>query len=224
MMEFVIFFLSYTGVICAIIQYEARHSFEKSGGVSDNANRKLNFLLIICWVCSILASKRRSLNSATVITVVARQKLFLKWRKAKRMFHSVDTLITTGLHHPIILDIIILLIQPLPYFDNVTYLERYPDLSEKPVEQRYNNVLLCLATLLRLRYFVRCVLSYSPYMQVRTQSLCFMAGTEANFLYSLKAVMKDKPMTFMLISLTLPMAIGGFNLRMFERPVMEMSG
>ncbi len=43
-------------------------------------------------------------------------------------------------------------------------------------------------------------------------------------MYAVKAVMKDKPMSFLLISLFLPMLLGGFCLRMFERPIMEHSG
>lgn len=51
-----------------------------------------------------------------------------------------------------------------------------------------------------------------------------MYGKETTYMYSIKAVMKDKPYTFLFISFMLPIVYFAFFLRMFERPLIATSG
>ena len=89
---------------------------------------------------------------------------------------------------------------------------------------KINCVLLFYAMLFRIHLIIRYLLSISNYKNARSQRLCLIHGTEATFMYAIKAVMKDRPYSFMGISLFLPLLIGGFTLRMFERPLISSSG
>ena len=122
-----------------------------------------------------------------------------------------------------IMEIILMLIAPYPFIEDVMYRESYSDLGVS-VNQRLNNLLLFMSMLIRCLPFTRFMLSISKYKNTRSQRLCTMQGTEATFMYAVKAVMKDMPYTFLFITLILPMVIGGFSLRMFERPLVETSG
>mmetsp|Transcript_23762 Transcript_23762/g.23459 ORF Transcript_23762/g.23459 Transcript_23762/m.23459 type:complete len:135 (+) Transcript_23762:390-794(+) len=43
-------------------------------------------------------------------------------------------------------------------------------------------------------------------------------------MYAGKCVMKDRPYSFLLVAIMVPIFIGGFSLRIFERHLMEISG
>jgi hypothetical protein len=48
-------------------------------------------------------------------------------------------------------------------------------------------------------------------------------GKEADIMYAIKCVMKDKPYHFLTLSLVIPLIIGGYCLRIFERPLIDVS-
>ena len=51
-----------------------------------------------------------------------------------------------------------------------------------------------------------------------------MSGTDATFMFSVKALMLKKPYSVLIVSLVLSVALFGFTLRIFERPLSEASG
>lgn len=51
-----------------------------------------------------------------------------------------------------------------------------------------------------------------------------MSGTDATFMFSVKALMKKKPYSVLIVSLLLSVVLFGFTLRIFERPLSEASG
>ena len=51
-----------------------------------------------------------------------------------------------------------------------------------------------------------------------------MSGADASFMFSIKALMKKKPYSVLIVSLVLSVTLFGFTLRIFERPLSEASG
>ena len=78
--------------------------------------------------------------------------------------------------------------------------------------------------IVRLYLWIRFTLSVSKYMDSRMQRLCHINGSEATFMYSLKAFKQDRPYTFIVFSLVVPLIICSYDLRMFERPLISVSG
>ena len=105
----------------------------------------------------------------------------------------------------------------------MTFLDIYPDKGVS-IETYYNVLLLAASTLIRLYLFLRFGLSASKYLNSRMQRLCHINGTEATFMYSLKAFKQDSPYTFITFSLAIPLIICSYDLRMFERPLIPVSG
>ncbi len=78
--------------------------------------------------------------------------------------------------------------------------------------------------LIRIYLVIRYILTLSFFMGTRSQRVCHMSGTDASFMFSVKALMKKKPYTVLIVSLLLSVALFGFTLRIFERPLSEASG
>jgi len=129
-----------------------------------------------------------------------------------------------------LMEIMLMLVAPYPYIDHLTIKETYlfyNDDGERyyvAINTKINDVLLFCSMIARLYLIVRFLLSTTPYKNVRSQRLCQIYGVEANYMYSIKAVMKDSPYSFLFLSLLVPMLIGGYALRMFERYLITESG
>jgi hypothetical protein len=51
-----------------------------------------------------------------------------------------------------------------------------------------------------------------------------MNGSEATHLFALKAIMKDRPYTVVVISLAVSIVLFGYQLKVFDGPLSEVSG
>ena len=60
-------------------------------------------------------------------------------------------------------------------------------------------------------------------MGTRSQRVCHMSGADASFMFSIKALMKKKPYSVLIVSLVLSVTLFGFTLRIFERPLSTAS-
>ena len=78
--------------------------------------------------------------------------------------------------------------------------------------------------LFRTYLIVRAILTLSHFMDTRSQRVCTMSGSNATFMFSIKSLMKKKPYSVLLSSLILSVALFGFVLRIFERPLSVASG
>jgi hypothetical protein len=91
------------------------------------------------------------------------------------------------------------------------------------VEYRVNDVLLLISSMIRIYLAIRSILTLSFFMGTRSQRVCHMSGTDASFMFAVKALMKKRPYTVLIVSL-FSVVLFGFNLRIFERPLSEASG
>lgn len=77
--------------------------------------------------------------------------------------------------------------------------------------------------MIRLYLVIRFVLSFTPYRAARMQRLCYINGSNAGFMFSLKALKNDRPYIFIIGSMVVPVILCGYELRMFERPLIPTS-
>jgi hypothetical protein len=129
-----------------------------------------------------------------------------------------DTLGNTGMWKSLIVELLLCIIQPFPFIWDERYSEVYTDYSVT-IEYKVNNIFLLLMCLIRIYLVVRCILTLSFFMGTRSQRVCHMSGTDASFMFSIKALMKKKPYTVLIVSLLLSVSLFGFTLRIFERPL-----
>lgn len=170
----------------------------------------LETLCVISTICIILA-------------LVVRYVLVLHLFKARGNYSQYDTLVNTGLYKYLIFEILINSITPFPFIWDENYSEGYADYETK-VEYRINDIFLLIMCMLRTYLIIRATLTLSHFMDTRSQRVCTMSGTSATFMFSIKSLMKKKPYSVLLSSLILSVALFGFVLRIFERPLSEASG
>lgn len=59
----------------------------------------------------------------------------------------------------------------------------------------------------------------TQFMNPRSQRICSMNGYEADAIFAIKSIMKQKPYTILWVSMVISTMIFGYQLRMFERPL-----
>lgn len=73
--------------------------------------------------------------------------------------------------------------------------------------------------MLRLYFITRSLLNTSTYVEPRAQRVCQLFGCEANFIFSIKVMMKDSPNMFIGASMMLSIFVFSYTTRLFERAV-----
>lgn len=121
------------------------------------------------------------------------------------------------------LELFSVLLAPYPGLEDKTFTEVYSDRGVS-IPLRINVLLLCVAMLARLYLFIRFVLSFSRYRNSRMQRLCQINGTDATFMFAMKAFKQDRPYIFISAALVVPLIVCGYGMRMFERPLIPTSG
>jgi hypothetical protein len=90
-------------------------------------------------------------NLILLTSISLRHYLYFKWLQAKKFITQYDTLGNTGLWKPLIIEIVLNLIMPYPFINDYTYYEVYASKDgDVSVEFRFNSILLCLMTFIRL--------------------------------------------------------------------------
>jgi hypothetical protein len=143
--------------------------------------------------------------------------------QAKGTYSQYDTLVNTGLYKYLFVEIVLNSITPFPFIWDETYTESYSD-YDTHVDYRINDIFLLVMCMFRVYLLVRTSLTLSHFMDTRSQRVCTMSGSEASFMFSVKSLMKKKPYSVLLSSLILSVALFGFVLRIFERPLSTASG
>lgn len=191
------------GIGCGIIDYELSYD-------DHNNDQKDNRIILECWCVATSIS--------LIIGLVFRYRLMLLLDQAKRTYSEYDTLVNTGLYKYLFVEIILISITPFPFIWDEDYTESYSDYNTH-VNYRINDIFLLLMCIFRVYLLVRTSLTHSQFMDTRSQRVCTMSGSDASFMFSIKSLMKKKPYSVLLLSLILSVALFGFVLRIFERPL-----
>eukprot|EP00347_Sterkiella_histriomuscorum_P011835 403370921 len=212
-LEFSTFFFCWIGIGVSLVEYELRFNHTTAGTINESRKVQFTVLLWINLFCTI----------STCVSIVSRYILIVKWQIQKKLLLTLDNLITTKYYQSMILEIIAVLISPYPGLEYEYFTEVYTD-RDAQVELNVNILLLSSALIIRLFVLIRFVLSFSRYRNSRMQRLCHINGTNANFMYALKCWKNDRPYSFIVASLFIPLIICGYCMRMFERPLIPISG
>lgn len=199
------------GILCGIFDYELAYIDNK-----DNVNEEGNIRIILEFLC--VCS-----TVCIYIALFVRYTLVLTLFKARGFYSQYDTMMNTGLYKYLVAEIIFNSITPFPFIWDTNYTESYPDYETK-VQYRINDIFLLIMCICRTYLIVRAILTLSHFMDTRSQRVCNMSGTNASFMFSIKSLMKKKPYSVLLTSLVVSVALFGFVLRIFERPLSEASG
>lgn len=90
------------------------------------------------------------------------------------------------------------------------------------ISYEVNEILLCMM-FARIYFFLRFTLIVSMFMNPRSNRVCVMNGCEADHMFAIKAIMKQMPYTFITITLVITIFLFGYQLKVFEGPLSEVS-
>ena len=155
--------------------------------------------------------------------LIFRSLSILKLKIVLGSYIPSDNLLTTEEWKSMVVEVILMSIHPSPLFISWTYTESHPDLYIL-VDTRINDILLCFSLMIKQFLVARFLLSCSIYMTPRAQRVTFMNGTEANYNFVVKSMMKSHPVETLSVSLMFFAFIVAYCLRIFEGPYSELTG
>lgn len=79
--------------------------------------------------------------------------------------------------------------------------------------------MLVLMIFFRLIYIVRVTISMTFYTDPRSQRVCHIYGTDANYNFAIKCIMKKDAMLVLLYSMSISLVALSYQLRLFERQI-----
>ncbi len=191
------------GLVCAISSYDT----EFEGTDTFKVRWRLSFML------------------GTTTLAIVFNYLFqvenINLLKAKNKLSENSTIVSSGEFRKLILESIILLLGPYPFFVGIkiTSYNRFHNVDL----YYYLNDFFYILMLLRMYFFVRLILNLSPYRSARAHRLCDLHGIQNNYVYAIKCAMRDNPSIITLIILVVSIFYFGYALRIAERPLNRYS-
>lgn len=154
--------------------------------------------------------------------LIIRYWLELKWLKAKKYIHKAETIWSAGMLKPMIIELIITTIGPQIFLKDMTYSE-YVFNYDVTVVYPINNVLCCFVWV-KLYVIIRTILLTNKYTTPRAQRVCLLNGCYADLIFSFRAKFKESPNSILIITFFLSSLMYAYMLRIFERPLSDVSG
>jgi hypothetical protein len=151
-----------------------------------------------------------------------RYNLYLEWYRSRKLMTNFDTLITTGWWQNMIIEQIICLIAPYPFLVNYDYSEVNTD-YKVTIQYDINQILMCFS-FLRVYIPMRFGLFKSYFMTPRASRMATLVGTRANHMFAIKSLSKQRPYSLLVITLGLSIFLFGYQLKVFEGPLSQVSG
>ena len=74
---------------------------------------------------------------------------------------------------------------------------------------------------LRIHLLIRLLPNLSKWKDIHSEECCEAEGFEANFLFAIKSLLKEKPYQMLLINFAVSIITLGFSVRTFERAFYE---
>eukprot|EP00347_Sterkiella_histriomuscorum_P010295 403376853 len=204
--EYISVFFSCFGVGLSVLLFEMK----KLDDIAD----LMNLILAYNCFCTL----------GLILSIYFRYDLTLKWYISKGLLTEFDTISNTGWWKGMICEIIINIVAPYPFLYNVKYVEHINNGSFQATIQYDVNDLLLFFCFIRIYLLCRYTLIMTQFMNPRSQRVCQMNGCEANSMFAIKSIMKQKPYTILWTTMVVSTVIFGYQLRIFEGPVSQASG
>lgn len=161
-------------------------------------------------------------NFCIVFSLYVYYDLWLTWSKTLGLFTQYDNIWNTGLWKSYCIELIINLIAPYHFFENIEYLE-YNAPNDFWIKYSINDILLFFS-FIRVYLPLKLVLFTTDFMSPRCQRLCAQNGCQADTMFAFKCIIKEKPYEIIITGLTISTVIFGYMLKIFEGPLTEVSG
>lgn len=197
----------------AIISYEASLRIDncQDETLFDNyKNIKLQSYVygIFCWLFLLLS-------------LYIRYDIYMKKAISEEIYTKYDTLHNTGLWKWLFWECFLNSLTPYGFFEGLKYTEYVGDFDLNIVYEL--NELLLSVSFVRIFFALRMILYLTIFCNQRSQRICRIHGCDANVLFAIKCLMKQRPYRVLIYSLLITTLIFGYQLRIFESKLNEIS-
>jgi hypothetical protein len=146
----------------------------------------------------------------------------MKYSISIKKFSPYDNLFNTGRWKNLLFEIGIHLIAPYHYLEGIKYVEMV-EAWDYEVSYEVNDILLWFS-FIRIYSLINFSLYSTNFMNPRSQRVCTLHGCDANYMFAVKCLTKNRPYTCLISSLFVTTVIFGYHLRIFEGPLSDISG
>ena len=156
------------------------------------------------------------------ISIFLRHITHLKWKRSKLYCLKDETIWSSGYWKIMIIEAIFTTIAPQFFFNNITvseYISRYDVVVTYEL-----NTILCSFVWMKCYVIIRSLLTMTKFLAPRAQRICKMNGCGTDLMFSVQGEFKQSPNTILISTLIISVLIFGYNLRIFESPLSEVSG
>lgn len=149
--------------------------------------------------------------------VVMRENLYLKMSKNRGTAKATDNLASTGRYKLVILECILIMIHPSPFF--VGWKEHVFNESLQQGIYYYVNDYFQILSLVRFTYFLTSVLNISIWKSRSAHRVCKLYECEGGSKFAIRALMKVNPSVFNTVLFTATMILFTHGMRVAEAPI-----
>jgi hypothetical protein len=144
---------------------------------------------------------------------------FLEFEKEKKQVSRDETLTNSGRYKTILLTILCVFIHPNPITDGLTYTSYNTQVKKYAI--RKINAILTILLFTRIYFVLRFYLFSSVYMKPESNRVCKSYYFEASLDFSLKALLKSKPLTLYIIAAIVSIVFFSLSIQIFEREIQD---
>ena len=196
-----------------MLTYEANLRLKNSKDQSIKENMKTikvqaYVFSSFCWICLMLS-------------LYIRYDLVLKRAISEEIYTKYDSLQNTGLWKWLFWECLLNSLTPYGFFEGLEYTEHVGDFGISIIYEV--NELLLSVSFIRIFFAFRMILYLSLFCNQRSQRICKIHGCDANILFAIKCMMKQRPYRVLIYSLLITTLIFGYELRIFESKLNEIS-
>eukprot|EP01017_Pseudomicrothorax_dubius_P034560 TRINITY_DN4758_c0_g1_i6.p1 TRINITY_DN4758_c0_g1~~TRINITY_DN4758_c0_g1_i6.p1 ORF type:complete len:400 (+),score=64.40 TRINITY_DN4758_c0_g1_i6:224-1423(+) len=201
MIESACFVFSVLTLGLSILEYEIEFL-----DANDTIQKALLWLVFIC-------------TGVLVAITVLRYRALLEYQKSRNLINKSETIFSSGLHKSMIIEMILTLPHPSPFFIGLTF-----DMTASYTTDVYYhtvNEILNVFQIARIIIILRVLMIYSYYFNSSSQRVCGMYAVEPNYFFVIKSLMRSKPFTVVSLMFGGSILIFAYALRICERPMVR---
>ena len=198
--------LAFVGFSCAAIISDIEYTINLDHSISRD------LLFLICSVSTLIL----------ILSIIWRTYCTLQWERARALYSEFDTIKSSNKFRVLCLEILLNLIHPLWFLEDLEF-STHNTVYNTEINYPYNDI-LTVCTLFRVYHLVRLYSVFSKYRSERAYRVCSINGKFSGTSWAVKCLMNDNPLSVVFVMMIVGVLIGGYCLRIFERPLRNYSG
>ena len=197
--------LAFVGFACAAIISDIEYTITLDHSISRD------LLFFICTISTMIL----------ILSIIWRTHCTLQWERSRALFSEFDTIKSSNKLKILFLEILLNIIHPLWPLEDLEF-STFNTVYSTEINYAYNDI-LTVCTICRIYHLVRLYSVFSKYRSERAYRICSINGKFSGTSWAVKCLMNDNPLRVVVVMMVVGVLVGGYCLRIFERPLRNYS-